>query len=62
MTSVNLDSGRKYLGAFNTPEEAFYTYKEAKEKHIKELAFKYKDQIDPRVYNALMSWEVYIDD
>lgn len=61
-TSINLDSGRKYLGAFDTPEEAFYVYKEAKEKYIKELANQYKDQIDPRAYNALMSWEVNIDD
>ena len=60
--SICLDSGRKCLGTFNTPEEAFYVYKEAKENHIKELSNQYKDQIDPRAYNALMSWEVNIDD
>lgn len=51
-----------YLGDFNTPEEAFYAYKEAKEKYIKEVANKYKDQIDIRAYEALMRYEVNIDD
>lgn len=60
--SICLDSGRKYLGAFNTPEEAFYAYKEAKETYIKEVANKYKDQINIRAYEALMKYEVNIDD
>ena len=47
---------------FNTPEEAFYAYKEAKETHIKEVANKWKDQIDIKVYNALINCEVEIDD
>lgn len=33
-------------------------YKQAKEAYIKEVANKWKDQIDPRVYEALMIWEV----
>ena len=40
------------------PEEAFQAYKQAKEKYIKSLANKWKDKIDPRVYEALMNWEV----
>ena len=52
----------KHLGTFLTPEEAFYYYKEAKETYIKEVAEKWKDQIDPRVYNALMHWVVEITD
>lgn len=51
-----------YIGYFNTPEEAFYAYKEAKENHAKELAEKWKDKIDPRAYEALMNYEVDIDD
>ena len=50
------------LGRFDTPEEAFFAYKQAKESYIKEVANKWKDQIDPRVYNALMNWTVDIDD
>lgn len=51
-----------HLGNFDTPEEAFQTYKLEKEKHIKEIANKWKDQIDPRVYEALMNWTVEITD
>ena len=50
------------LGYFSSVEEAFYVYKEAKEIHIKEVANKWKDQIDPRVYEALMGYQVEITD
>lgn len=50
------------LGFYCTPEEAFQTYKLEKEKHIKEVANKWKDKIDIRVYEALMNWEINIDD
>lgn len=50
------------LGYFSSVSEAFYVYKEAKETHIKEVANKWKDQIDQRVYEALMNWEVDITD
>jgi hypothetical protein len=51
-----------HLGYFNTEMEAFYAYKQAKEDYIKEVAEKWKDQIDPRVYEALMKYEVDIND
>lgn len=51
-----------YLGCFNTPDEAFNAYKQAKEDYIKEVAEKWKDQIDPRVYEALMKYRVEITD
>ena len=53
---------QKHLGLFNTEIEAFNAYKEAKEAFVKEQANKWKDKIDPRAYNALMSYEVSIDD
>lgn len=62
IVQANNSSGTRYVGRFETLELAFNAYKEAKENHIKELASQYKDQIDPRAYNALMSWEVSIDD
>lgn len=52
----------KYIGLFTTELEAFQVYKEAKENYIKELANKWKDQIDIRVYEALMAWAISIDD
>lgn len=51
-----------YLGSFKTSEEAFSAYKFAKEDQAKVLAVKWKSRIDPRVYDALMSYEVGVDD
>ena len=53
---------REYLGFFKTEIEAFNAYKVAKEAFVKELANKWKDKIDVRAYNALMNYEVEIDD
>ena len=49
-------------GSYSNPTDAFYAYKQAKEDFAKELAEKWKAQIDPRVYNALMSYQVEITD
>ena len=54
--------GSEYLGSFNTEIEAFNAYKTAKESFVKELANKWKGQIDERAYNALMKYEVEITD
>ena len=51
-----------WLGVFNTPEEAFCVYKQAKEQYIKEVANKWKGRVDPRVYEALMNYQVEITD
>lgn len=51
-----------YIGKFETAEEAFYAYKSVKEKIVREVAEKYKFDIDSRAYNALINWEVNIDD
>ena len=60
---VNKSKGkREHLGYFNTELEAFHAYKQAKESFIKEQAEKWKDKIDERAYNALMKYEVSIDD
>ena len=53
---------RVSLGWFDSPLEAFVVYKEAKETYIKEVANKWKDQIDTRVYEALMKYQVEITD
>ena len=54
--------GYRHLGTFDTSYEAFQAYKIAKESHIKVIAGKWKDQIDLKVYEALMSWEIDIYD
>ena len=50
------------LGRYDTVIEAFSAYKKAKESYLKELANKWKSQIDERAYLALMNYEVHIDD
>jgi len=51
-----------YLGLFDTPKEAFEAYKTAKEAYIKEVADKWKDLIDLKVYQALYAYQVEITD
>jgi len=63
--SSKLNTGRgvvKYLGVFHTPKEAFEAYKTAKEEYIKEVAEKWKGQIDKRVYQAMINYKVEIED
>ena len=63
VSRVRKNKGKQeWLGCFNTEIEAFNTYKEAKEAFVKEQANKWKSQIDPRVYNALMNYQVEITD
>ena len=60
---VNKNKGKpEHLGSFKTEIEAFNAYKVAKESFIKEQAEKWKDKIDPRAYEALMNYEVNIND
>lgn len=54
--------GMTHIGNFDTPLEAFYAYKQEKEKYLKSLAEKYKGRIDVRAYNALVEYQVEIDD
>lgn len=49
-----------HLGVFDDFEKAFVTYKVAKEKYVKEVANKWKEQIDTCVYKALMTYQVEI--
>lgn len=51
-----------FLGYFDSAEDAFFMYRKYKESWLKELAVKWKDQIDPRAYEALMNYRVEITD
>lgn len=53
---------RIYLGRYNTIEEAFQSYKIAKESLIKEVADEYKLYIPQKLYEAMYRYEVEIDD
>jgi len=59
---LNINGKQKNLGYFTTPEEAFQVYKLAKEAQIKVVAEKWKHILDERVFRALMTYEVNIDD
>lgn len=50
---------RKY---FDNKEDAFQFYKKEKENNIKRVAVKWKDQLEPNVYEALYNYKVEITD
>ena len=63
VAQINKNKGkREHLGCFKTEIEAFNAYKQAKESFVKEQADKWKSQIDPRAYEALMNYTVEITD
>ncbi|QGH73811.1 hypothetical protein [Vibrio phage vB_VhaM_VH-8] len=56
---LSIGAGKKrHLGTHKTSELAFKAYKIAKESYVKEVALKWKDKIEPRVFEALMNWTV----
>ena len=55
-------SKTKYLGSYDTPEEAFQAYKQFKENYIKQVADEYKDSIPEKLYNAMYEYAVEIED
>jgi hypothetical protein len=59
---ISVEGKQKHIGRYYCEKEAFHAYKAAKEAYIKEVANKWKDKIDPRVYEALMNYEVEITD
>ena len=59
---LNKKSVKEYLGLYNTKEDAFESYKEFKEKYIKEVADYYKNLIPNKLYNALYNYEIEITD
>jgi len=57
-----LERGSVHLGYFDNANDAFLAYKKAKENYIKLVANKYRNDIDPRAYDALMEYKVEITD
>ena len=53
---------QKFLGYYNTIDDAFKVYKEFKEADIKQVADEYKDKIPDKLYEAMYNYEVEITD
>lgn len=51
-----------YLGRYNNSNDAFQSYKNFKENHLKEIANLYKDRIPQKLYDALINYKVEITD
>lgn len=64
LASMHLNGKSTNIGSYDTVEEAFVAYKNAKETHIKEVAEKYylDGKITKKVYNALVNYKVEITD
>lgn len=56
--NYNARLGPTHLGCFDTPEEAFGAYAEAKEQEFKRLARKYKTTLSPKAFRALLNRKV----
>ena len=59
---MNRDGKLIHLGNFNNPIDAFNMYKKEKEKEIKRQANIYKKYLPQNVYDALLKYQVEIDD
>lgn len=55
---VTAKCGEKYLGTYPTIEDARIAYLKCKKERIIELANKWKDKIEPNVYDALINLDV----
>ena len=56
------DGKRLALGLFETPQDAFHAYVIAKKGELKRLADKYREDICPKVYQALLEYDFSIED
>lgn len=62
-SQCNIGTGKtKFLGNYNTKEEAFNAYKQFKEALIKKVANNYLELIPFNLYQAMIDYEVDIDD
>ena len=62
IAKCNLNGKRSQIGTFDTPIEAFQSYKQFKEQYIKQVAEEYKNKIPSVLYDAMYRWEVDIND
>ncbi len=62
MVTLSYNGKNKNLGRYSSVSEAYEVYKKAKELRLKQLAEKYKNDINPLAYDALMRYTVDITD
>lgn len=55
-SQMKINGRSKNLGRFDCPDEAYQTYKAAKEAYVKEKALEWQDRIADNVFQALMNW------
>jgi hypothetical protein len=55
---MNADGDQKFLGYFRTAEDAYKVYKSFKENVIKKVAEEYRHKIPPRLYEAMINYEL----
>ena len=62
IAQCKMNNEKKYLGSFDTPEEAFQVYKKFKERYIKQIADEYIELIPQELYNAMHNYEIEYED
>ena len=62
IAQCNYKKNRIRIGCYKKVEEAFMSYKNFKEKYIKEVADEYKDLIPMKLYEAMYKYKVEIND
>lgn len=58
----SMNGKQRIIGVFNNHMDAFNSYKVAKEARARELAEKYKGQVNDKVIEGLLNYRVEIDD
>lgn len=59
---ISIKNKIKFLGRYNTREEAFLVYKQFKENYIKQVAEEYVKLIPNKLYKAMCEWKVEMYD
>lgn len=58
MATISINAKTEYLGSYHTPDEAYKAYRLAKEDYVKKKAIEWRHEIDERVFQALMNWQL----